>query len=170
MTISTEQFISVNTGTVANDGTGDSLRAAFVKVNENFNNISDIGFDAGNINCQGGLEVSDDATIFGNVITEAYFIGDGRFLSNVTALADYTNSNVAAYLPTYSGNIADVTVTGNASIEGVLTASGNVIVSNVYVPTANTDPGTAGQLTWDGDYVYICVADNDWKRANLAAW
>jgi hypothetical protein len=113
MTISTEQFLSVNTGTAANDGTGDSLRAAFVKVNENFNNISDIGFDAGNINCQGGLEVSDDATIFGNVITEAYFIGDGRFLSNVTALADYTDSNVAAYLPTYSGNIADVTVTGN---------------------------------------------------------
>jgi hypothetical protein len=163
MTISTEQFLSVNTGTTANDGTGDSLRAAFVKVNENFDNMSTIGFDSGNINVGGDIEAT------GN-ISAVYFVGDGRFITNVTAIADYTNSNVAAYLPTYSGNIADVSITGNATIEGVLTASGNVIVGNVYVPTANTSPGTAGQLTWDGDYVYICVADNDWKRANLAAW
>jgi len=164
MTRTTIPFTGVKVGSSANDGTGDSLRAAFIKVNSNFTNIQQVGFETAN------LLVSRDIESTGNVTTDAYFIGDGRFLSNVTALADYTNSNVAAYLPTYSGNIADVTVTGNASIEGVLTASGNVIVSNVYVPTANTDPGTTGQLTWDGDYVYICVANNDWKRANLAAW
>lgn len=105
MTISTEQFLSVNTGTVANDGTGDSLRAAFVKVNENFNNISDIGFDAGNINCQGSIEVS-----------------------------------------------------------------GNLSIDNDYVPTANTSSGQAGQIVWDEDHIYICVATDTWKRANLAAW
>jgi hypothetical protein len=163
MTISTEQFLSVNTGISSNDGTGDSLRAAFIKVNENFDNISTIGFDAGNINVGGDIEAT------GNISAE-YFVGDGSLLTNVTALADYTNSNVAAYLPTYTGNIANLTVTGNATIEGILTASGNVIISNVYVPTANIDPGTTGQITWDNDYVYICVAENDWKRANLAAW
>jgi hypothetical protein len=106
MTISTEQFLSVNTGISANDGTGDSLRAAFIKVNENFDNMSTVGFDSGNINVGGDIEAT------GNISAE-YFVGDGRFISNVTAIADYTNSNVAAYLPTYSGNIADVTVTGN---------------------------------------------------------
>ena len=49
MTISTEEFLAVGVGASANDGTGDSLRAAFIKVNNNFSNISDIGFDAGNI-------------------------------------------------------------------------------------------------------------------------
>ena len=29
----------INTGTTANDGTGDALRVAFVKVNENFTDI-----------------------------------------------------------------------------------------------------------------------------------
>jgi hypothetical protein len=99
MTISTEQFLSVNTGISSNDGTGDSLRAAFIKVNENFDNMSTIGFDSGNINVGGDIEAT------GNISAE-YFVGDGRFISNVTAIADYTNSNVAAYLPTYAGNLS----------------------------------------------------------------
>ena len=162
MTISTEQFLSVNTGISANDGTGDSLREAFIKVNENFDNMSTVGFDAGNINCQGSLEAT------GNIVTTAYFVGDGTFLSNVAGT--YDDTDVAAYLPTYSGNIADITITGNVTIEGALISDGNVTINNVYVPTANTDPGATGQISWDGNYIYICVAENDWKRANLAAW
>lgn len=57
MTISTEPFLFVNTGTSANDGTGDSLRAAFIKVNQNFANISDIGFDAANVSVQGSIDI-----------------------------------------------------------------------------------------------------------------
>jgi hypothetical protein len=105
MTISTESFIFVNEGASANDGTGDSLRAAFVKVNKNFANIENIGFDTGNIYVGGFIEVA-----------------------------------------------------------------GNVIVSNVYVPTANTSSGNIGQITWDSDYLYICVGTDSWKRANLVAW
>ena len=40
MTISTEAFLAINVGASANDGTGDSLRAAFIKINDNFSNIS----------------------------------------------------------------------------------------------------------------------------------
>jgi hypothetical protein len=117
MTISTEQFIAVNVGTTANDGNGDSLRAAFIKVNENFDNIETIGFSAANIAVAGDIEVD-----------------------------------------------------GYATIQGTFTANANVIISNVYVPTANTSPGSTGQITWDNDHVYICIAGNNWKRANLAAW
>ena len=105
MTISTEQFTPVRTGTVANDGTGDSLREAFVKVNTNFSNISDIGFDAGNINVAGAVEIA-----------------------------------------------------------------GNLSIDNEYVPTTTGSDGTAGQIVWDSSYIYVCVATNSWKRANLAAW
>jgi hypothetical protein len=123
MTISTETFVVVNTGSSANDGTGDSLRAAFVKVNQNFSNISDIGFDAGNINVNGSIECGQA-----------------------------------------------IRVSGTATINGVLTANANVIVANVYVPATVADGGTKGQITFDGNYVYICVATNSWKRANLVAW
>ena len=66
MTISTETFISVNPGTSANDGTGDNLRTAFVKVNQNFANISDIGFDAGNIIVSGNIVLAGAAAPSGN--------------------------------------------------------------------------------------------------------
>lgn len=149
MTISTEQFNVVNVGTTANDGTGDSLRAAFVKINDNFANISDIGFDAANINVSGSVEAE------GNITAE-YFIGDGSQLTNVSG--DYNDADVEEYLPTYSGNIANISVTGN------------LVINDNYVPIANTDPGTPGQIVWDEDYVYICIAEDSWKRANLAAW
>jgi hypothetical protein len=66
MTISTEAFLAVSVGSSANDGTGDSLRAAFIKVNQNFSNISDIGFDAGNISVQGALVLDNSLAPVGN--------------------------------------------------------------------------------------------------------
>lgn len=38
--------------------------------------------------------------------------------------------------------------------------------------TSSTAPGVAGQLAWDASYIYICVADNTWKRVALsgATW
>jgi hypothetical protein len=66
MTISTEAFLAINVGASANDGTGDSLRAAFVKVNQNFANITDIGFDAGNISVQGALVLDNSLAPVGN--------------------------------------------------------------------------------------------------------
>ena len=66
MTISTQAFTAVLTGTSANDGTGDKLRNAFIKVNNNFSNISDIGFDAGNISVQGALVLDNSLAPTGN--------------------------------------------------------------------------------------------------------
>lgn len=38
------------------------------------------------------------------------------------------------------------------------------------VPASNTDTGTAGELRFDTDYLYVCIATNSWKRATLADW
>jgi cytoskeletal protein CcmA (bactofilin family) len=56
------------------------------------------------------LELSPTATlsITGNITTGAYFIGDGSQLANLPA-GNYSNANVAAYLPTFSGNINNLT-------------------------------------------------------------
>lgn len=135
MTISTETFVVVNTGASANDGTGDSIRAAFVKVNQNFANIENIGFDAGNINVNGSIECA------GNIVAP-YFVGDGTFLSNV--VGTYDSTDVAAYLPTYSGNlnsVSDITTSGNAIISGGLVSAGPRIITGYqkYSPTANIE-------------------------------
>lgn len=38
------------------------------------------------------------------------------------------------------------------------------------VPANATSSGKAGQIAYDSNYVYICVADNTWKRAALETW
>lgn len=99
MAITTRSFANVNVGSSANDGTGDDLRSAFIRVNENFSNIGSTGLSA-----------------------------------------------------------ANVVVTNTLGI------------SSTNVPTLANSTGTTGQVTWDGDYLYVCIATNSWKRANLAAW
>jgi hypothetical protein len=51
-----------------------------------------------------------------------------------------------------------------------ISTTGNIVVGNYYIPTANNSAGTSGQIVYDNNYVYICVATNTWKRANLATW
>ena len=57
----------------------------------------------------------------GNVIG-AYIIGDGSQLTNVpgSGASNYSNANVAAFLPTYTGNISggNISVTGNVNVSG----------------------------------------------------
>jgi hypothetical protein len=37
-------------------------------------------------------------------------------------------------------------------------------------PASAADTGEAGEIRWDTDYVYVCVAANTWKRAALSTW
>ncbi len=44
-------------------------------------------------------------------------------------------------------------------------------VSNLNTaPATSTDTGTTGEIRITGDYIYICVAPNNWKRATLGTW
>lgn len=37
-------------------------------------------------------------------------------------------------------------------------------------PASATATGTAGDIRYDADYIYICTATNTWKRAAIATW
>ena len=89
-------------------------------------------------------------------------VGMKGYVDNQT----YSNVNVSTYLPTYSGNIASVTIPPS----GVFIAYGNLYIANTFTPTSNSSTGITGQITYDGDYVYICVGTDTWKRANLTSW
>ena len=74
----------------------------------------------------------------GNITVNAssFFIGNG---SQLTGLAEtYGNANVAAYLPTYTGNLAALTgiVTTTANITG-----GNVLTGGAMLATGNITGG-----------------------------
>lgn len=43
-------------------------------------------------------------------------------------------------------------------------------VSFVSVPASSSSSGVAGQIAYDDDYFYTCVATNKWKRSIMATW
>jgi hypothetical protein len=84
---------------------------------------------------------------------------------NLTLGTDTAGTTVKVHVGgTLAGNV--ITTFSNSNV----TIGGNLIVSNVYIPTANNSVGTTGQISYDSSYVYVCIADNTWRRANLAIW
>jgi len=86
----------------------------------------------------------------GNV-TGSYIIGDGSLLTNLPggSGSNYSNANVAAYLPTYSGNIGsnNISATGNVDVSGRVNATVNGQLYGL-VNGVNPDYGA-----WDFGYI-----------------
>ena len=83
--------------------------------------------------------------VVGN-INASYFIGDGSQLTNLPIQSGtYSNSNVANYLPTYSGNISggNITVSGNVTANYGVFSGGNTVI--------NAGISTTGNIT--GNYI-----------------
>lgn len=112
---------------------------------------------AGNVVTTGAVSAT------GN-ITGNYIIGDGSLLTNVGVGTNYSNANVAAYLPIYNGNI----LAGNLSVTGTSNVSGNINVHN----TARVNGVVQGQLygltngvntiygTWDFGFIAANTYNN----------
>ena len=59
----------------------------------------------------------------------------------------------------------------NASFSGNFTVeSESIRIQNSKTPSSSSDVGTQGQMCWDSNYLYVCVAENTWKRSSLASW
>ena len=144
--------------------------------NINANNISvttEIGANV--INAVGEI------TSFANIVASpgGYFIGDGSLLTNLPA-GNYGNANVAAYLPTYTGNVTAniISATGNVYTDGFFVGNfqGN-ISGNLVVPGSNTqvlynDSGNAGAsagLTFDSASNVLASTGNISTTGNIIA-
>jgi hypothetical protein len=185
----------INVGNVANDGAGDPLRDAFIKCNDNFTELYNAGGITGIQNGNSNIVIQEDAAInmssggVANVfvvneagtitsgimeanivsatgnITASYYVGNGRFLSGVTATANAAsltgttiNSNVIYSSLTTLGTLAGLSVAGNAAVTGVLnvtgvasfgnslsvaqniSAAGNVVANNIISVNAVSFP------------------------------
>ncbi len=166
MTISTEAFLAINVGASANDGTGDSLRAAFIKINDNFSNISDIGFDAGNINVSGSVEIAGNITIGGAKIETGY--QQSKPTANVAVTI---NSNVNRLLLHPTGTIisfgANVTLPGGNVDGTTFSISSNVATTLAVYGQVGTSvsPGANVQLTAGTSVSYLYYAtDTKWYK------
>ena len=48
--------------------------------------------------------------------------------------------------------------------------SGYALGIPTKTPATAADTGTAGNISWDASYVYVCTATNTWKRAAITTW
>jgi hypothetical protein len=79
--------------------------------------------------------------------------------SNVSIYSANANVQVSV---AGTGNIAVFSTTGAAFTGLTVTTSGT--------PATSSSAGITGQIQWDSNYVYVCVAPNTWKRANISTW
>jgi hypothetical protein len=53
----------------------------------------------------------------------------------------------------------------------LLQVNGNRIrIATAKTPSSAADTGTAGEVCWDADYIYVCTATNTWKRTAITTW
>jgi hypothetical protein len=112
---------------------------------------------------------SDDATFTGNVYL-------GVIESNTAQLIHIhgtVHSNVIPHTPdNYQiGNTTNYF--SSINIKTVKFTDGttqNTAFKWNSVPANSTANGTVGQVAYDSDYVYVCVATNTWKRLSLGSY
>jgi hypothetical protein len=46
----------------------------------------------------------------------------------------------------------------------------SIRVRTAKTPSSASDTGTAGQIAWDANYIYVCTATDTWKRVAIATW
>ena len=153
MTINTTAvFANVFTGTVPNDGTGDSLLDAFVKVNGNFANINSIGLSAGNISITGSAEIGD--ALYVNSTAESTSISTGALVvaggagiaKNLYVGGNLSVQGTTITINTEVVNIEEIII-GNSFTRGTVFAGNNIS----YSPIAYTNPlfvGTTSANTY----------------------
>jgi len=156
----------VDVGAAPNDGDGDPLRTAYIKINNNFANLQQVGTDkisngssyvtipvvdgdilmgVGNISNvliitpSGAVGSAISAT--GNITAGNYFIGDGGLISNVSGAKSILNGTSNVSIPVIDGNI-------NSVVQGLLTLQVSPNLVSVFGDLNITGNATlAGNIT-----------------------
>ena len=54
---------------------------------------------------------------------------------------------------------------------GVVDITGdNVRVQTSQTPATAVAAGQQGEIAWDANYLYVCIATNTWKRVAISTW
>jgi len=144
----------IDYGAAANDGTGDPLRTAFIKTDDNFDNIWSAGPVGSNITIINNTVQANDTN--GNLILSPNGIGvvqtNSKLLPRLNNTYDL-GSTALKYRAGYFGT-GGLTVDGNVSITGNLTAGNISYTSNVFVGDLE------GSVFADDSTVMVDAIDN----------
>jgi hypothetical protein len=95
--------------------------------------------------------------------------GDFKFTAQEAASIVFATSNAeVARLDTSGRLLLGTNIDAGGAL---LQINGNRIrVGVAKTPSSASDTGTLGEICWDSNYIYVCVATNTWKRTAIASW
>jgi hypothetical protein len=98
----------------------------------------------------------DDARLSTNVVFASSLVA-----SNITGLGPFaTATNLT------SSNISDF----NAAVTALVGTNTGGGIAWTNAPSATNSTGTPGQVAYEANYFYMCVATNTWRRVLLGTW
>jgi hypothetical protein len=169
-----------------NQATSDSQIAFLTGTNERLriNSAGNVGI--GTTSPQYALDVSGSIQMTNNNALRAYNAAGNNSIRLLTFGADdnlylggnEANANQNTIFRTSSTERARIDssgrlLVGTASDSGgaLFQVNGNRIrVATAKTPASAADTGTAGEVCWDADYIYVCTATNTWKRTAISTW
>ncbi len=162
---------SINIGSAANDGTGDPLRTAFDKINDNFTELYGSTAEANDLIEDSTPQLGGDLDVNGRRITSARSnediillpSGTGGVIASAVRIAGTTlSSDDSSTININEGLVVDGTasVSGNATVAGTLGVTG--VATFTATPVFSADATFSDDIALSSDSAVITFgADSD---------
>lgn len=97
----------------------------------------------------------------------------GQYGYSLFTTASGVNLNIA--MGNISGVPTNVVTINTANPSGINGSTLNfegqrLRIKNSYTPPSSSGVGVSGEICWDNNYIYVCVAPDTWKRSYLSTW
>jgi hypothetical protein len=192
----TTQTRAVHAGVIANPTAASSVQNIAVRANVgvqpgNIQNMTTTGNGGGIIGVRSALGlagsgiVSKSSVVAGLVsVTNQTVTDSAGIRSELTVNAGGTVTAHASFLVGSGSGVGSVGTNYGLLVNslGIGTTRwavyavadpayfGGGIQSPLTTPASSSATGTAGQIEWDADFIYVCTATNTWKRASLSSF
>lgn len=137
----------------------------------------------------GVVQQTAEYSITGNTITINGYLQQNQVVTISPSLSGYGSNGSATNSGNPAGQNGHIQFNDNAQMgtsgnltydvanETFITTTANIDLVNANnitvtsnVPLLSTSSGLVGQITFDSNYVYVCIAPNSWKRIPLTSW
>ena len=120
--------------------------------------------------------ISDGVSDHVSTVTSAPIISSGtKYYLQIADLfpSEWVNLSAGSSMlvePSLADGSVLTWVAANSKWEPADAAGGSNILPATPPPTYDDEAGTQGELRFDADYLYLCIAANSWKRVAMSAW